>query len=130
LKTSSCKAKGRDLQIFIGKKVAELLGLEFGRDKDVASREMGQAGSDLRLSPKAQELFNYDVECKNHNKWNVPAAIRQTKARCPDGMDWLLFFKRTSKKSDERIPPVVILDAETFFKILEKVYEKVNQDTT
>jgi hypothetical protein len=123
LKISSRKAKGRDLQEEIGKKIAQLLDLEYGKDSDVCSREMGQSGSDIRLSPRAKEIFNFDIECKNHQKWNIPAAIKQIKSRCENN-NWFLFFKRTSRKKDERIPTIAILDVELFFQLLENIYEK------
>jgi hypothetical protein len=123
LKTSSCKAKGRELQILVGKKIAELLNLEFGKDKDVSSRGMGQSGTDICLSPLAKSKFKFATECKNHSKWNVPAAIRQAKANCDENSDWLLVFQKKSRKREERIDPIVILDLDVFINILKKIYE-------
>ena len=45
-KTKSCKAKGRRLQDKICKEIAELLGVPYGPDEEVAPREMGQKGPD------------------------------------------------------------------------------------
>ena len=125
MKTASCKAKGRELQILIGKRIAELLNLEFGKDEDVSSRGMGQSGTDICLSPLAKNIFPFAIECKNHNKWNVPAAIRQAKANCDESSDWLLFFQKKSRKKEDRIDPVVIMDLETLMKLLYKIYGKI-----
>lgn len=60
--TSSAKAKGRKLQQFVRDRILLYLGC-LTKD-DVRSTSMGAQGSDVQLSPKAQELFNYAVECK------------------------------------------------------------------
>jgi hypothetical protein len=123
LKTSSAKAKGRELQQHVGKKIAELLCLEFGKDKDVASREMGQSGTDIRLSPLAQKLFPFSVETKNCNRWNIHKDIRQAQTNCLIDTEWLLIYKKKSRKKDERIEETVVLSFETFLKILKLIYK-------
>lgn len=113
IKTSSAKAKGRRLQQWVCEKVSNLLGLSWGPDEMIASREMGQNSTDVRLIGEAKERFPYSVECKAQEKMSVPAWVRQAKANELKDTNWLLFTKRNREK------PLVILDAEVFFEILK-----------
>lgn len=81
----------------------------------IASREMGQPGTDVRLIGEAKERFPFSVECKNQEVWSVPAWIEQAKSNQAPGTDWLLVLKKN------RIPPVVIMDAERFFTLLKRL---------
>jgi len=110
---ASCKAKARRLQNWTAKKIAELLKCEWGKDCSVAPREMGQSGTDVRLVGEAQKQFPYSVECKSQEKWAVHAWIKQAKENQKKDTDWLLICKRNREE------PVVILDGDVFFKILE-----------
>lgn len=62
MKTSSRKAKGRNLQKEVAKRLQEIFSLE---DDDCISKPMGSPGEDIILSPKARKLFPYSIECKN-----------------------------------------------------------------
>ena len=130
MKTSSCKAKGQELQKWVAEKISNLLGIPWGKDEEIASRGSSQSGTDVVLSPRVRKLFPFSVEAKNHNKWAVQKDIRQAKANCLPETDWLLFYKKKSRTKDERIEEVVILSGETFFKLLKKIYEKTNRETT
>jgi hypothetical protein len=69
--TASGKAKGRRLQqrIVTGLRViGHLFGL---KDDDITSRPMSCDGSDVVLSPAAQNLFPFHIECKNRETLNV-----------------------------------------------------------
>lgn len=114
IKTSSAKAKGRRLQQWVAQKIAELIGMEYGKDCPVESRPMGQTGVDVRLEKKALELFPFSVECKAQENWAIPSWIEQAKGNTLPGTDWLLVAKKS------RNPAIIILDAETFFRILER----------
>lgn len=114
IKTSSAKAKGRSLQNWTCQKISDLLGIPWGKDELIASREMGQNGTDVRLVNEAQERFPFSVECKNQEKWNVPAWIKQAKDNQKEGTHWLLIAKKNHAK------PVVIMDAETFFELFKE----------
>lgn len=114
MKPQSAKAKGRALQKWVCTKIAELIGLEWGRDKPIESRPMGQQGADVRLDGEALERFPFSVECKFQERWAINEWIEQAKANCKEGTDWLLICKRSRKS------PVVILEAEVFFDILKK----------
>lgn len=109
----SAKAKGRKAQQWVMRKISELTGIPCGKDELIASREMGQSGTDVRLIGKAQKSFPWSVECKWQESWSVPAFIRQAKENQKEGTDWLLVMKRNQHEY------VVVLDAKVFFKILE-----------
>ena len=56
IKPSSAKAKGRSLQQWVCQKISDLLGIEWGKDELIASREMGQSGTDIRLLGGPEEI--------------------------------------------------------------------------
>jgi hypothetical protein len=120
IKTSSAKAKGRSLQQWTCQKISELLGIPWGKDESIASREMGQPGTDIRLVGEAQERFPFSVECKWQESWSVLAWIKQAQENQKAGTDWLLVMKKN------RIKPVVVIDAERFFELLGKIGGKAN----
>jgi hypothetical protein len=113
IKTSSAKAKGRNLQKWTCQKISELLGIPWGKDELIASREMGQSGTDVRLVEEAQERFPFSVECKYQETWSVPSWIKQAKKNQKEGTDWLLIMRKNHKE------PVVVMDGERFFEILK-----------
>lgn len=113
MKASVCKAKGRRLQKEVAERISQLTGLDCGKDEDIESRPMGQTGTDIRLSKEALKLFPFTVECKNQENWSVHAAIKQVKANRLPHTDWLVIFGKNNTK------PVVIMDLDTFFKILD-----------
>lgn len=114
IKPSSAKAKGRSLQQWVCQKISDLLGIEWGKDELIASREMGQAGTDVRLLGEAQKRFPYSVECKYQETWSVLAWIEQAKQNQKEGTDWLLVIRKN------RIDPVVVMDADRFFDLLKR----------
>ncbi len=114
---SSAKAKGRSLQQWACKQISELIDLPWGKDEMIASREASQSGTDVRLVGKAKELFPFSVECKYQETWGVPAWIKQAKDNQEKGTDWLLIARKN------RMSPIVIMDAERFFKLLKKEEE-------
>lgn len=115
ISTASAKAKGRALQQWVCQQISDLLGIPWGKDALIASREMGQSGTDVRLIGKAQEEFPFSVECKWQESWSIPAWIKQAKENQKEGTNWLLFVKRS------RQAPIVIMDAEQFFKLLGRI---------
>ena len=110
----SAKAKGRRLQKWVCKRISELTGLPWGKDEPIESRPMGQSGPDVRLDREAKKVFPFAVECKYCERWSIPSWVGQARENVSEGMDWLLFVRRN------RFPTIVILDAEVFFRILEK----------
>jgi hypothetical protein len=111
----AAKQKGQRLQKAFGQALARVLGLDFGRDEMIASRESGQQGNDVRLVGKARQLFPYAVECKNTESWQVHAAIKQAKNNMEGcHRSWIAVFKRN------RQPPVVILEMDEFMDIYQR----------
>ncbi len=113
IKTSSAKSKGRSLQQWTCQKISELLNIPWGKDEMIASREASQTGTDVRLVGEAKEKFPYSVECKWQESWALPAWIKQAQDNEQEGTDWLLVIKKN------RMKPVVVIDAERFFELLE-----------
>ena len=109
------KAKGRRFQQWVAQKISDLLGIPWGKDELIASREMGQAGTDIRLIGEAKEGFPFAVEVKNQENWAFPAWIKQAKSNQESNMDWLLFVKKNNHEE------IVVLNAEVFFKILREL---------
>ena len=105
--------KGQRLQKWVCGKISELLGIPYGVDEQIASRESGCPGTDIRLVGEAKRLFPFSVECKNQETWSVPAWIKQAKSNQASGADWLLVIKKN------HVNPIIIMDAESFFKILK-----------
>lgn len=116
---SSAKSKGRNLQQWTCKMISLFTDLSWGKDEEIASREMGQSGADVRMSPNARRLFPFTLECKSGNQWNLPAAIKQCQANLYPDTEWMIVLDRPSQIKDERIPPIVVIDGEVFFQILQ-----------
>lgn len=82
---------------------------------DIRSIPASVPGEDLWLSPKAQEVFPFAVECKNIEKLNFWDAIRQTETHgAKSGRDPLLVFRRNG----EPLRAVVRLDL--FLRLLRR----------
>jgi hypothetical protein len=89
VKPSSAKAKGRRAQ----NEVVAVLR-EFYPDweeDDVRPAVMGEAGEDVKLSPRARRDFPWTVEVKNVERLNIWEALKQAMGRKHRG---LLFFRR------------------------------------
>jgi hypothetical protein len=117
IKVSSAKAKGRACQQYVMGKISELLGIPCGKDELIASREMGQSGTDVRLIGEAKKRFPWAVECKWQETWSVPAWIEQAKENQSEGTNWLLVARRNRSEF------VAILDADIFFDLLKELEE-------
>ena len=115
IRVSSAKAKGRQLQHWCCEQISKLLGLAWGKDCDIESRPMGQSGTDVRLSKQVIKKFPFSVECKRQENWSVPSWIEQAKKNTLPNTDWLLVMRRSHK------PPVIVMDGEAFFKLLERL---------
>ena len=75
---------------------------------------MGCGGEDIQLSPAARRLFGFSVECKSVERLNVWDAYEQASANSGEH-EPLLVMKKNRKK------PLVVLDAETFVKLIKKL---------
>ncbi len=78
MKPQSAKAKGRRFQQYVRDRV--LAWFPTLEPDDVRSTSMGASGADLLLSPAAQRVFPYYVECKNVEALNIHKALAQAEA--------------------------------------------------
>ena len=107
MKTSSAKAKGRNLQ----KRVRELLIEKLDiHPEDIESRSMGASGEDLIMARAAREKFPYSIECKNQEKVNVWSAYEQASDNSGK-YDAIAVIKKNNSK------PLVVIDLEAFIKL-------------
>ena len=107
MKTSSAKAKGRNLQ----KRVRELLIEKLDiHPEDIESRSMGASGEDLIMARAARGKFPYSIECKNQEKVNVWSAYEQASDNSGKYEPIAVIKKNNSK-------PLVVIDLEAFIKL-------------
>ena len=74
---------------------------------------MGQSGTDVRLIGDALRRFQFSVECKRVEKFNVYEAIKQAQDNKLPNTDWLVIHRKNNNE------PIAILDANTFFEIIK-----------
>ena len=110
IKTSSAKAKGRNLQKWVREKLIEELNIH---PEDIESRSMGAGGEDLIMARAAREKFPHSIECKNVEKLNVWDAYEQATMNSGD-YEPLLIMKKNGKK------PLAVVDAEYLIRLYEK----------
>ncbi|MCP4648720.1 MAG: hypothetical protein GY853_01390 [PVC group bacterium] len=121
----SAKNKGARLQLWVCRKIADLLKIEFNNQDDqceIHSREMGQSGVDVILRGFAYENFPFDIECKNTEKLSLYKAVEQAEYNTSAERDWLLFHKKNFSE------PIVVMDAEVFFKLYGRILD-IGQET-
>jgi len=114
MKTASCKAKGRNFQKEICQMISSITGIEYGRDKDIDWRGMGQSGVDIILRGEVGKKLSLSIECKCQEKLNLWKAIEQAKMNQKEGTDWVLIVRRNHTE------PVVIMNANKFFERINK----------
>jgi len=114
-KLYSAKRIARSLQQWACQKISEVTGKPWGKDEEIASREMGQSGPDVRMSSEVRKLFPFTIECKSGEHWNLPEAIKQCKANLYENTNWMVILDRPHRLRKNRISPVVVIDGEAFF---------------
>ncbi len=112
---ASRKAKARELQKYVAQKISDITGIPCGKDELIESREMGQAGSDIKLIGEAKKKFPFSVECKRQEKFNLHDAIKQSKANQMEGTDWIVISRRSNEEA------ILTMDADKFFKLYERL---------
>ena len=110
IKTSSAKAKGRNLQKWVREKLIEELNIH---PEDIESRSMGAGGEDLIMARAAREKFPHSIECKNVEKLNVWEAYEQAKTNAGN-YEPIVVMKKNHKK------PLVVVDAEYFINLFKE----------
>jgi hypothetical protein len=76
---------------------------------------MGAGGEDVQLSPAARKLIPYQIECKAKNRAQVFTWYEQAKTHGKH--EPIVVVKQDRKK------PLVIVDAEHFFKLLVTIQQ-------
>ena len=113
IKTSSAKAKGRKHQQWVRDQILAVYPqLE---SDDVRSTSMGAGGEDVQLSPAARKLFPYSVECKAHKSFAIYTVMDQAETNCPKNIQPMGIIKADRRR------PLVVVDAEYFFGIMESM---------
>ena len=115
MKTRSAKNKGKRLQKHVQKillEKTEHIGLIEG---DITNTIMGESGRDIRLSPAAENVIPFDIECKNQEHLNIWSAIQQAEDNTKEGRIPMLVFSKNRSKTYA----VVELD-----KLLDLLYSK------
>jgi hypothetical protein len=123
MKTSSAKAKGRNLQKWVVAKLVEHLKVN---PEDLESRPMGSSGEDVIMGVQTRGMFPYSIECKNQEKVNIWAAYEQSEANCGK-YEPLVVIKKNRKK------PLVVVDADYYIKLhqgLNHIWMTDRSDTT
>ena len=106
MKTSSAKAKGRNLQKWAAARLLEHAP-ELEGD-DIKSTSMGAGGEDVMLSPAARKLYPWQIECKSYARIAVYDFYNQA---CSHGThEPVVFIKQNQCK------PLVIVDADYFIR--------------
>jgi hypothetical protein len=112
MKTSSAKAKGRNLQNWVKDLLLSIgEGLE---PDDVTSRSMGSNGEDVLLSPTARKQFPVSIECKSLAAFAGYKHLEQAEANAKTGHQPVAVVKANRKA------PIVLVDAEYFFKLVRQ----------
>ena len=94
ISVASRKAKGRKLQQMVAIKFATKYNLEYGVDEDIGSREMGQSGTDIKMSKHTKGLIPFDIECKNQETWSIPNWWQQCTKNTSDDRKPLLICSK------------------------------------
>jgi hypothetical protein len=97
MKPRSAKHKGRRFQAAVRKVILERFPQLEGDDVTVVIRS--EPGTDINLSPLAQRVFPYSVECKNVERLNIWSALSQAQANTKEGTTALLVFGRNRTES-------------------------------
>ncbi len=111
MKTSSAKAKGRKLQVYIVNKILEYF--PFLSPLDVVSVPGSVSGDDIRLSGEAVKTVPFSIEAKNTERLNIWAALKQSENENRT-LTPLLVFKRN------RSEVYCALKFETFMYMLQR----------
>ena len=109
MKTSSAKAKGRNLQKHVRDRILHYFNSL--TDDDVSSRSMGAGGEDILLSKAARILLPISIECKSKKAFAVYKDFEQAKSNAKSYQPVLIVKQNQSK-------PLAIIDLEYLMELL------------
>lgn len=109
MKTSSVKAKGRNLQNFVRDRIRALFSLP---DEDVVSTPMGVSGMDVQLSQRAREVCPYAFEAKSYARIAIYSWWKQAVENKGE-LSPILVVKQN------RSEPLVIMSWENFEELIK-----------
>jgi hypothetical protein len=112
MKTRSAKAKGRRLQDAVKELLMEVYTQL--RDGDVKTAIMGESGRDIGLSPAAEDIIPFDIECKNTEKLSIWSALEQAESNKKEGRIPMVVFKRNRSKT------YAVLELDKLLELLNK----------
>lgn len=106
----SAKAKGRNLQQLVAKKLIESFPQFTGLD--ISSTSMGVNGEDVKLSQSAKDLLQIQIECKNRAKIAVFQDYAQAKTH--GNAEPVVVLKQNHSK------PLALIDLDYFIQLLKR----------
>jgi hypothetical protein len=109
MKTSSAKAKGRNLQKHL--RDALLAAFPVLEPDDCKSTSMGASGEDVQLSPAARKLIPCSFECKSYAKIAVYQWFKQCKSNAKHYQPVLVIKQNQDK-------PLAVIDLEYFVELI------------
>lgn len=118
MKTSSAKAKGRNLQNLVAKKLLE--SFEQLTERDVRSAPMGTNGADIVLSEIAHGLLKCQIECKSRAMMAVYKDYEQ--AQTHGDSEPIVVIKQNRSK------PLAVMDLDYFIQLLRKATVNDNRE--
>lgn len=116
MKTSSAKAKGRNLQKLVRDELLKTF-TELTPD-DIRSTSMGASGVDVLLSSQAKKKIPYSIECKSRSAIGIYSLFKQAVENTEKGTEPLLVVKQNNSK------PLVVMALEQFLCLLSKQSEQ------
>lgn len=114
----SAKAKGRNLQKLVAKKLLD--SFEQFTAQDVRSTSMGCQGADVQLSQAALDLLGLQIECKNRAKIAVYQDYAQAKTH--GNAEPVVVLKQNHSK------PLALVDLDYFIQLLRKATVNDNRE--
>lgn len=118
MKTSSAKAKGRNLQNLVAKKLLE--SFPQLTERDVRSAPMGTNGADIVLSELAHGLLKCQIECKSRAMMAVYKDYEQ--AQTHGSSEPIVVIKQNRSK------PLAVMDLDYFIQLLRKAIVNENRE--
>ena len=116
MKTSSAKAKGRNLQNLVRDKLRSIFVGKDLEEDDIKSQTMGMGGEDIVLSPAAKREIPYSFECKNTERLNLWNSLQQCEDNCEDRIPILVFKKNRSKV-------YAVIEFDNLIKLIRRQYD-------